>query len=797
MRRVKNKFSELCKGRNRFLLALFLLLTLSILVLSLLFFPLSMDKPYMGVTLSIKNGSWEVSAVDTNGLAIQAGIEAGDKPAEINGQPAPIFLERYEKHGTVYGLLITELEVINDDDNLISIALEDASQSWESLTELSTWFIVCIIFWVTSFYIFLKKPDNQAARLFCLCGVVFSLAISSQLAAERVIPTASWSAIISSIIAPWVLLHFFIVLPEERVRLRAAPLVYLIYLPAAVLLILYPLVGYADGQPLMGFRIVRLIEYHIGFIAVAIIAVLNYVRATSIRTRQQMKIVLIACLLALVPLMMILLISILGQHLIPSGFNIIFIAFIPLGIGYAIIKEKLLDIDLVIRRSLVYTLIIIVMAVILSSALFIGITFQESFDTPEQILLALALGILSTILFGPIKRGIEIVIDKAFYKDRYDYRQIIQNLSNALKLQNDTTSISRLIVGTSVNTLNLAGACLFVHTQQGSLELKASQGTFSDVDKLQKVQNLVRQPDNRIDFPDSMSGIDPDIAFLIPLFTAEKNVGVLCLSPKNTGQYFSSSDFYLIQGLASIAALTLHSALLVRDVSIRDTFVSIASHELRTPMSSIMGYTELLLKRNPPPEIREQWLKHIIDNSRFISKIIDDLLNVSRIQTGKIALKIEGMDVSSLITKRLEIIKEINDTHRFQLNIDSHLPKLAADHDKLGQIIGNLLDNAVKYSPDGGNIVISAYPDRKKDRIIISIADKGIGISPEDQDSLFTTFHRIQRPETQAIRGSGLGLYIVKEWTEAMDGEIWLESELDKGSTFYVAFPVFDDRTSV
>ena len=117
---------------------------------------------------------------------------------------------------------------------------------------------------------------------------------------------------------------------------------------------------------------------------------------------------------------------------------------------------------------------------------------------------------------------------------------------------------------------------------------------------------------------------------------------------------------------------------------------------------------------------------------------------------------------------------------------------MLVDRDKFGQVMGNLLSNAVKYSPGGGRITLSAHNDLQQRRIVVSVADEGIGIGSADKDSLFTTFHRIQRPETQGIRGSGLGLYIAKQWTEAMGGEIWLESELNKGSTFFVAIPTQD-----
>jgi len=229
-------------------------------------------------------------------------------------------------------------------------------------------------------------------------------------------------------------------------------------------------------------------------------------------------------------------------------------------------------------------------------------------------------------------------------------------------------------------------------------------------------------------------------------------------------------------------------------VSIRDTFVSIASHELRTPLTSILGYAELLLRRDPPDVTRKRWLQNIVDNGRRISTMVDDLLNITRIQSGKVSIKMEAVKLSDILGEQLSMIRESTDKHEFVIDIEPDLPDVLVDRDKIGQVVLNLLSNAVKYSPNGGRITLSAHNDLQRHRIVVSVADEGIGIGPDDKSSLFTTFHRIQRPETQGIRGSGLGLYIAKEWTERMGGEIWLESELNKGSTFFVGIPTQNSK---
>jgi two-component system sensor histidine kinase VicK len=159
-------------------------------------------------------------------------------------------------------------------------------------------------------------------------------------------------------------------------------------------------------------------------------------------------------------------------------------------------------------------------------------------------------------------------------------------------------------------------------------------------------------------------------------------------------------------------------------------------------------------------------------------------------------IKLEKVNLPELLEDTLSFARDSNTTHGFITNVEPDLPEITVDRDKFSQIIGNLVSNAVKYSPGGGDITLSAHKDNGGRRLVVSVADHGLGIAPGDRDSLFSTFHRIQRPETQGIKGIGLGLYIAKEWTEAMGGSIWLDSELNEGSTFYVGIPIRNSNVS-
>jgi hypothetical protein len=259
----------------------------------------------MGVDLSKSAQGWIVGAVDETGWAKSQGIAVGDKPLEINGQPAQIFLEKYDKVGNVWEPLVTKLTVIDKQGQLKTADIKGSSQSPASLIELASWFFVCISFWITGFYVYFRKPQNVAALLFSLCGLVLGLAFSANLAATRAIPLSIYFEVASSLIGPWLLVEFFIVLPDGRKSIRGNPRLHLIYLPVIITILLFPLIGFSGGQPVIWFRSLRLFEYGAGFIAAIAVAIYNYVKAVSVKTKQQMKIVLIGCFAALIPILLL------------------------------------------------------------------------------------------------------------------------------------------------------------------------------------------------------------------------------------------------------------------------------------------------------------------------------------------------------------------------------------------------------------------------------------------------------------------------------------------------------------
>ncbi|WP_076003882.1 ATP-binding protein [Dehalogenimonas formicexedens] len=285
-----------------------------------------------------------------------------------------------------------------------------------------------------------------------------------------------------------------------------------------------------------------------------------------------MKIVLIGSIFGLVPFIALNAIpaAVTGAIVLPSDIGLAFLSFIPLSLGYAVVAKQLLDIDIVIRRSFVYAAVTIALTVVLWGAFALVFSRGVASGAFERFLLALGLSTLAVFLLGPTKNLAENIIDKAFYEDRFDYRKTIQNLSTSLSATNDKEVASSLIVEAPVSALNLAGACLFVATENGSFEVGAARGIFSTDSSQKELLGLIVRRNVGKEFPNLGENPNPEIAFVIPLVAADKEVGVLFISGKTSRQEFSGSDFYLIQGLASVAAVSLHGILIAeRDISER------------------------------------------------------------------------------------------------------------------------------------------------------------------------------------------------------------------------------------
>ena len=241
------------------------------------------------------------------------------------------------------------------------------------------------------------------------------------------------------------------------------------------------------------------------------------------------------------------------------------------------------------------------------------------------------------------------------------------------------------------------------------------------------------------------------------------------------------------------AVIVLHDITDLRKLErIRRDFVANVSHEFKTPLTAIQGFAETLLAgAMDDPQNRLRFLQIILDHSRRLARLTDDLLELSRMDADRVDLEVDRLSVSQFVQSCIETTQRsaAEKNLRVSVNLKTSLPDIAADRRRLAEVLQNLLDNAVQYTPSGGRITVSASSDG--DEVEFTVSDTGIGIPKVDQPRIFERFYRVDVARSREVGGTGLGLSIAKHLVEAHGGRIWVESEVGQGSQFHFTVPVF------
>lgn len=231
-------------------------------------------------------------------------------------------------------------------------------------------------------------------------------------------------------------------------------------------------------------------------------------------------------------------------------------------------------------------------------------------------------------------------------------------------------------------------------------------------------------------------------------------------------------------------------------MDIQDEFISTVSHEMRTPLTSIRGFSQTLLSSwdKIDDESKKKFIKIIEEQSNRLINLVENVLTVSKINSDKPILK--EVNVNSSIEKVIQMLGLKYKDYKIISHFNSHLPTALLDEDKFQQIMTNLIDNACKYSDAVKEVEISTSFSNS-DFVKIVVKDKGVGIKKEDYDKIFDKFIRLENHLTSKTQGNGLGLYITKNLVESMHGKIGLESEPNNGTMFIVEFPFYDQEEAI
>ncbi|HXX84932.1 MAG TPA: ATP-binding protein, partial [Casimicrobiaceae bacterium] len=307
---------------------------------------------------------------------------------------------------------------------------------------------------------------------------------------------------------------------------------------------------------------------------------------------------------------------------------------------------------------------------------------------------------------------------------------------------------------------------------------------------------------------------------VVPIALKGKTIGLLYVANRHPTS-FTPGDQEILSRLAAQAAIAVENATLYEQVrqhaeeleakveartqDLREAnaqlaaasqhkseFLASMSHELRTPLNAIIGFSEVLIEKlfGELNDKQADYLKDIHSSGIHLLTLINDILDLSKVEAGRMELEPSTFEVSAAVTNAMTLIRERAQRHGIALGqqVDAKLGQIVADERKFKQILVNLLSNAVKFTPDGGRIDVLAR--REDSQAVIAVHDTGIGIAPEDQAAVFEEFRQVGRDYTKKQEGTGLGLALTKKFVELHGGKIWLESEPGKGSTFTFTIPL-------
>jgi len=534
-----------------------------------------------------------------------------------------------------------------------------------------------------------------------------------------------------------------------------------------------------------------------------------------------------------------------GIDIYPFGYlsGVIFTVIL----AYAIIRCRLMDIRVVIKRSTVFSAIVVVItaAYVLAAFLLSWFVFGGVYTLKSQIVTGLIVALLVAIGFRPFYDWLRRATDTFLFKGEYRPQELIADLSDVLSR---TLSLEKIV---HILERKIEGALRVERIKVVILEGKRKKylspfkriiAYFQKQKEPLVLEELKKKRAEKVKFegaPPPLRAMEKIKAgLIIPLITKDRLVGLFVLGPKKSGDIFTSEDIQTLETIAAQAAIALENARLYQEQrnfsqrlqrevkrqtrklreayeelkkldQAKSDFISMASHQLRTPVSVMKGIASMIIEgdlEKLPEEKRKKLLNGLWQKSCKLEDIINDILNATKMASATYRLqeeKAELINLGDLLQKIVNDFQSAAQERGIKLLFkkpSSSFPKIYGQKDYLTEAISNLIDNAIKYTPslkqrkemegikeEEGYVKVSLT--KKKNNVIISVEDNGIGIPKKEIPKLFEKFSRASNARDMYTDGSGLGLYIAKEIIEGHYGRIKVKSKVNEGTTFSVILP--------
>ncbi len=584
--------------------------------------------------------------------------------------------------------------------------------------------------------------------------------------------------------------------------------------------------GHADPVPEPGIGLFLL--QTVGLVGASMVTVVSKYRSSKGLAREQLRLVLLGVvgtftLIVISNFLLVVFFNITSLVPFGSAFTLVF----SFAFADAIVRHRLFDIRTAIARSIAYLLVIGAMITVYSVALFglIDLLFKGSRYELLRQLLSVALIAPLALSFQAMKRFFDRLTNRLFYRENYDTQAVLDEIGTVMveefelyKILNRTRSVlNKALKSSSIEfILFKEGRPYFEsHTHrtidQYALELAAH------IDKQHQDLMVTDEPNAHGPLREQL--LRADVSLSLRLKTHERVIGYVVFGPKRSGDVYSSKDRRLLLTSASELAITVQNALHFEEIQnfnitlqarvdeatrqlkranerlrqmdeTKDDFISMASHQLRTPLTSVKGYISMVLEGDAGKitHMQREMLGQAFFSSQRMVYLIADLLNVSRLKTGKFIIEPLPVNLADMVEQELGQLKESAASRSLELSYDKpkHFPMLMLDETKTRQVVMNFIDNAIYYTPSGGHITVRLLD---KDKIIeLRVEDDGIGVPKSEQPHLFTKFYRAGNARKARPDGTGLGLFMARKVIAAQEGSIIFESQEGKGSTFGFIF---------
>jgi signal transduction histidine kinase len=504
--------------------------------------------------------------------------------------------------------------------------------------------------------------------------------------------------------------------------------------------------------------------------------------------------------------------------------------------GYAIVRHRLFDIRAVVARSLGYGSSLVVLAALYGFIVF-GVA-QVLFDTRLPISLQIFFAgatVLVAIASQPMKRAFDKATNKLFYRDAYDAQELYGQLNKMLVGSLDVKYLMMQSISIIESALKSDFAVVGLREGPDSQRIFASRKMNFRQEDINKLRSITPSIHHKVIVTDYIEGSRHSelkallqangIAVVVRLAqnirSSEEGLGYLVLGPKKSGNPYTPQDARVLDTVANELIIAIQNALHYEEIQrfnealqsrvdeatrklrrtndklkeldeTKDDFISMASHQLRTPLTSVKGYLSMVLEGDAGSinETQKKMLGQAFVSSQRMVYLIADLLNVSRLRTGKFMIEPIRTDLSVMIGEELAQLVETAAARDIQLTYDKpkDYPLLMLDETKTRQVIMNFVDNAIYYTPAGGHIRVElTTTDHAAE---LRVVDDGIGVPKAEQHHLFTKFYRAGNARKARPDGTGLGLFMAKKVILAQGGVIIFDSHEGKGSTFGFSFPL-------